>query len=359
MAIPVYMNADGVSLLIGKHTYRLSKSHVNYEKVLALLRRNASESKLLPLVDVRTALDGKRFSAGKNYFFFPSDREDRFVHAKFDWAEDPIRLERNLSRNVSKVIKSGLPYENALRFASKLYQNPSCLTVSRLFSYLETYELPILENGNFFAYVRVANDFLDAETGANNSAGCVVKVPRNSVTEQADDDGLRVCPYGFLDQFFKRISDLEVPNSFDRIVTVEVNPKDVVYVPTSDESQSLKVCEYLASSPVKASYLPEVSEWVSGDHDPKWVETMFDRVVAFYRLFYAPRRVNDFVSIPDSVVTTGDITAELMEEFDRAARETFPELQPIGPLTEEDIDAALRMSVDSPKELIGLLSQVC
>lgn len=356
----VYMNADGINLLIGKHSYHVGKDHANYERILALIRRKAKDKVLLPLVSVRKGLALKKFGGTRDYFFL-RDGKERVIYAKFSWAKEPIRMEPRLSRYVESLIKKDFPVDSALAFAKRLYRNPSYLAVARLFGFIERHRLPIEKDGTFLAFVRVGHDFFDVESGTfDNSVGSKLRVARNAVPdyESEADHGFHVCPFDYLDDFLPKEFDISPANPFDRKMVVKVDPADVVFVPGSGDRPMVKVCAYEVVDQTRQDLAEVISPWLVGKHDPRWILETFDRVAKFYRLFFAPKRVIDFNVLPDSVLSPGDITAAMIYAFISEVRAEFPEIQAKGSLTKDDVADAIKDAIDSPKALMAILSQM-
>lgn len=134
----------------------------------------------------------------------------------------------------------GLDYKPLVKFAYKLMQNPSMVSIRELFMFLSKNKQPITEDGDFLAYKRVGDDFKDLYSHTfDNSVGKVVKMPR----AQVDDDRTRTCSNG-----------LHVANwhyaQFDYcagqgvVLAVKVNPADVVSVPPDYNESKMRVCGY-------------------------------------------------------------------------------------------------------------------
>jgi hypothetical protein len=99
--------------------------------------------------------------------------------------------------------------------------------------------LPITDNGNFLAYKAVREDYTDKYTGKFlNTIDAVLEMPRNKV----DDDKNVGCSYGF------HAGTIEYAKQFSggcgHIMLVEINPSDVVSIPTDCEFQKLRTCKY-------------------------------------------------------------------------------------------------------------------
>lgn len=127
-----------------------------------------------------------------------------------------------------------------LKFVYRLRLNPSSRAVNELYTFLEHKCLPFTESGTFLAYKAVRADYHDKHSGRfDNSVGNVLEMPRNKV----DDNKEIGCSYGF------HAGTLEYASGFafdvdDKIVLVEIDPADVVSIPTDCEFQKLRTCRY-------------------------------------------------------------------------------------------------------------------
>lgn len=126
-----------------------------------------------------------------------------------------------------------------LKFLYRLRLNPSSRAVNELYTFLEHKCLPFTDSGTFIAYKAVRNNYHDKHSGKfDNSVGNTLEMPRNKV----DDDKLVGCSYGF------HAGSLEYALDFasgdDKVVLVEIDPADVVSIPTDCEFQKLRTCRY-------------------------------------------------------------------------------------------------------------------
>lgn len=146
-----------------------------------------------------------------------------------------------LSRKIIKFQQDNLPYEPLVRFAENLQKNSSYRAVNELFQFLEKNDHPITENGCFIAYKKVREDFKDAYTGTlDNSPGTVVEMPRNQVNE----DPTQTCSYGLHVANWYYAHSIYQAGSNANMLEVEVDPADVVAVPTDYDQAKMRVCKY-------------------------------------------------------------------------------------------------------------------
>ncbi len=144
-----------------------------------------------------------------------------------------------IATRVLSFLEHGMDCVYLFKFILKLNLNPSKRAVDELYTFLDHKNLPITENGNFMAYKAVRADYTDKYTGKFlNTVGSVLEMPRNKV----DDDKNIGCSYGF------HAGTVEYAKNFmDRdghLMLVEINPADVVSIPTDCQFQKLRTCKY-------------------------------------------------------------------------------------------------------------------
>ena len=151
--------------------------------------------------------------------------------------DEPVHS--TLANRVLSFLEAGLDCVHLFKFILKLNLNPSKRAVDELYTFLEHRALPITDNGNFLAYKAVREDYSDKYTGKFiNTIDAVLEMPRNKV----DDDKNVGCSYGF------HAGTIEYAKQFSggcgHIMLVEINPSDVVSIPTDCEFQKLRTCKY-------------------------------------------------------------------------------------------------------------------
>lgn len=163
-----------------------------------------------------------------------------------------------LSNKIVRFSNEGLPFQPLLKFAEKLSLNPSFRAVNELFSFLEKNDHPITETGNFIAYKRVKEDFTDIYSGTfDNSVGKTVEILRN----QVDEDSSRTCSNGLHVANWDYAHTQYGSNNreSDIMLEVEVNPADVVAIPSDYNNSKMRVCRYTVLGIVTIPYEPSES----------------------------------------------------------------------------------------------------
>jgi hypothetical protein len=162
---------------------------------------------------------------------------------------------------------ASLPYSSLVAFIRKLRLNPSFNARKQLFSFLTHNGHPLTESGNFIAYRGVRADFTDVHSGQfDQTIGTVNEMDRGEV----DDNPNNTCSAGL------HVACYSYANGFGSVtVEVEVNPADVVCVPTDYNGTKMRVCKYRVvgvSKGVRADLIAEDysdgSDEESDDCDP-------------------------------------------------------------------------------------------
>lgn len=183
-----------------------------------------------------------------------------------------------LGNKIVRFSNEGLPFQPLLKFAENLQANPSYRSVNELFFFLEKNDHPITENGCFIAYKRINEDMTDIRTGTfDNSAGQVVKMPRNQVDEDSSrtcSSGLHVSNWNYAHQHYHSGTGV--------LIEVEVNPADVVAVPSDYNESKMRVCSYKVLGIVSQPFEPEeVFRQVDADYQEEIEEVEEDSCGSF------------------------------------------------------------------------------
>jgi hypothetical protein len=178
-----------------------------------------------------------------------------------------------VASRILDFLAEGVDCVPIFKFITKLNLNPSSRAVNELYTFLEHKFLPVTDNGNFLAYKALRSDFTDVHSGKfDNNVGNVLEMPRNKV----DDNKEAGCSYGF------HAGTLEYARGFrpfnGKLVVVEINPADVVSIPTDCECQKLRTCKYMVHSEYEVpledlTYESHYSTDDDEDVDREWEDT--------------------------------------------------------------------------------------
>ena len=121
-------------------------------------------------------------------------------------------------------------------FFKNVADNPNKESQADLANFLLRNALPITDRGTFLAYRYVNDKFYDCHTGTmDNMIGNSVEMDRDhcdSNREVTCSHGLHVCHYSYL------------ANNGTTHLVVEINPRDVVAVPTDYNGAKMRVCRF-------------------------------------------------------------------------------------------------------------------
>ena len=233
-----------VSAVLDGTLYVADSSHPNFDDIVNGLLDGEPESDVADLFDIEGAVSRQfevlservSFKRGKVYF-------------------DGDLVDSVLSDQIARFIEQGEGYEPLVKFMENAYQNPNEHSREQLFTWLRDRDFAITEDGNFLAYKSVYsgnddNDFdyrsvsagraivngVDYTGQIPQSIGSVVEMPRSEVQH----DPRVGCHTGL------HAGTLEYASTFggDTVLLVEINPRDVVSVPTDCNAQKIRTCRY-------------------------------------------------------------------------------------------------------------------
>lgn len=154
-----------------------------------------------------------------------------------------MRIDNAMTKRLISSMHDGKPFLPLLNFFRKLMKNPDQNVVDQLYGFMMHNDIEILENGNFIAWKRVTSDFKDMYTRKiDNSVGATVKMPREDVVvdpTRTCAPGLHVCAKSYLPHY---------GGGCGQIIATEVDPMNVVAVPTDYDNAKMRVCEYVSRS---------------------------------------------------------------------------------------------------------------
>lgn len=163
-------------------------------------------------------------------------------------------LHNSLTKRILKLMTEGFPFNSMLKFLENLMQNPNFHAVNELYNFLVNRNLPITENGCFLAYKAVRSDYMDWHSGTiSNKVG---ETPPRLERNEVDDDRRKECSNGY------HVGAIEYVSDFHRgeghVIIVEVNPADVICVPSEEQFTKCRVCFYTVVGEMDGELLAQV-----------------------------------------------------------------------------------------------------
>lgn len=165
---------------------------------------------------------------------------------------DNAPVHNALTEQVVRFIQNGVEdFKPLINFFEKVQSNPNDHSREQLFSWLDGRDFTILPNGNFVGYkgVKVVDgDYFSISHGTAisdgmeytgaipNPIGATVEMNRDNVQHDPSvgcHTGLHVGTWSYAHDFAQ-----------GAVLKVEVNPRDVVSVPTDCNYQKLRTCRY-------------------------------------------------------------------------------------------------------------------
>ena len=169
---------------------------------------------------------------------------------------DGDEVESRLTRHIVDMIKGGDDnFGGYVAFLENLNANPSRKSRKGLFRFLEKHSLTITPDGCFVAFKGVGPDGKSVTAGSEdvtitladgtvevhkghipNPLGATVEMPRSLV----DPDRNMTCSVGL------HVANERYATSWGtKLLTITVNPRDVVEVPTDSNSEKIRVHRYM------------------------------------------------------------------------------------------------------------------
>lgn len=240
--------------------FQADSKHPHFEEIVR--RLEAGDESVFDLFDVKGGLASRLTSLSDRVSY---DGENILFDG--DVQSGP------LADHLLRCIEAGTQnYAPVVRFWEKVAQNPDKRSREQLFTWLQSHDFTITEDGDILGYKGVktvkdgftsisqGNAFVDGvlEHGAiSNPLGAVVTMPRSEVK----NDPNTACHKGL------HVGDWSYASGFAQgaVLEVHVNPRDVVSIPISD-ARKMRCCRYRV---VKVRTAPS-KDAISAANDDGW-----------------------------------------------------------------------------------------
>lgn len=158
-----------------------------------------------------------------------------------------------LATILATMYQSGANVSDFERFIENVLRNPDQTAVSGLYRFITTNRMPLTPAGKILAYKIVGPNYMDLYAGKHrNRPGDVPTEPREKcVSDPAVccAFGLHFCSLGYLLQSGYGSS------SNNRLMLIEIDPADVVSVPTTYDDLKGRCCKYTVVSELDKSQI--------------------------------------------------------------------------------------------------------
>lgn len=257
-----------VTVLVPGHgLLSAAESHPNFTTILDLLLsdEDLDPDEFARLFDVSVAVAehfenlSERVSVSAGRVFFDGD-------------EQHDAITKQIVRFLDEDVQNWVPLVN---FMEKVASNPVLHSREQLYDWLNAHDFTLTRDGNIVGYkgvVKLEDGTLVSQwTGRAivdgqrhqgqipNAIGTVIEMPRSEVAHdpaEACSTGLHVGTYGYAESYAR-----------GAMLEVEVNPRDVVSVPTDAAGEKVRVCRYRVLSIIDAPHTAAVLDDEDDDYD--------------------------------------------------------------------------------------------
>lgn len=221
------VTATGATIFTGGKTYQVPLDHANYSKILDAIR--ADQWHLVEdLADLRAGLVKWMTQNFSGNFKLVGDRLS-YRDYTFGFA---------VTNKALTMIERGMDAKPLLRFLANVILNPSHSAREELLMFCEANGFMISSNGMIVAYKSVRGDYFDKHSGKHRyMVGDVVTMERGECDDRRDvtcSTGLHFAAYNYAANF---------GGGDDRLMVIEVNPRDVVAIPADYHNEKGRACQ--------------------------------------------------------------------------------------------------------------------
>jgi hypothetical protein len=250
---PFTQSDKGLSIMIDGQPRVFGVSHPSYASIISELE-SGNDDAVRTLVDVRRDVANRTLGRVQilNNTILVGGRE---VTGKL------------VNRILEMVSRGSAAVDGYIRFLDNLMINPSKVAIDELYLFIEACDLPITPEGNFLAYKRVKGDYTDIYTGTiSNAIGEEPLMDRNEVDDRRENtcsQGLHFCSYTYLPSYGGWASN-------NRVMVVEVNPANVVSIPSDYNNAKGRTWTYRV--------VGEIEDWEANQITPYFTEEFSDEI---------------------------------------------------------------------------------
>jgi len=257
-----------ITLFEGGQMFIADQSHANYQAIVAAVTAGEPAGHLFDVakfVEQKFTKLSDRVSVKGNTVYFDND---------------PVKS--TLTDQILDFLSADLDVAPLLKFWEKIAANPNEHSREQLFNWLEGSNFTIDTDGDIVAYkgVRGTGPFTSINHGTAivngvvhegaipQDIGDIVEMPRSKVQHDPNtgcSTGLHAGTYGYASGF-----------GYGKVLTVKINPADVVSVPTDCSAAKMRVCRYkvVGETDAELDLLCDSEDEVDLGYDiGDWVET--------------------------------------------------------------------------------------
>ena len=217
----------------------ITDEHPGFENILTALTDGSADSKIKGLLDPANAIYGKVSTLSERV---------RLVGGTLTFDGDPIDGPiADFIVNIVQTSDNTDSYQAWINFLEKLGTNPSEESKSHLFKFMTAHGITVTKDGDIVLYKGVNADGTSVHAGPGivngeamnghlpNEVGSTLEIPRSKVDTNrgvACSTGLHAGTHRYASSFAPRL------------LTVVINPRDVVSVPSDSNDEKVRVSRY-------------------------------------------------------------------------------------------------------------------
>jgi hypothetical protein len=259
-------NGDGtgnVTVFVAGQTYVAFEDHPNFDLIKEAVVQE-DDYVIQELFDISLAVSAKLQQLSPRV---------SVANSRIYLDEEPV--DNTLSRQAVRFLdEENEDWKGLVRFYENCQDNPDSNSAEQLYDWLTSQgEFTITDAGNLIGYKGLTNDYFSIHSGEATVDGEVIKgripnkvgsyITMNRSTVMNDPaNGCSVGLHVGTDSFAKRFGN-------GVTVAVEVNPRDVVSVPTDCNAEKMRVCGYRVKEAVSEPYKAAVIK-SSGGYRANW-----------------------------------------------------------------------------------------
>jgi hypothetical protein len=268
-------DSQNITVIVDGEMYVADSNHnPNFEQIVEKVR--AGDSSVVELFDL-----------------------ERLVSKKFEKLSERVAIRNSniyfdgsvvngvLAQQVLRFLDDGVDdWQPLVLFWEKLAQNPNPHSREQLYRWLNDRNFQISKTGNIVGFkgAKVAADgsYLSIHAGPAivndeemngfipNAVGSVIEMPREDVQFDSGigcSTGLHVGTYNYAKGFARGV-----------VLTVSVNPRDVVSVPTDCNDEKLRVCRYKVVNDTPVEWSGSVSDVEDEDYEDDYEDEEYEEL---------------------------------------------------------------------------------
>lgn len=260
MSFPYIIQGNNITVVIDGKPHTVASSHPTFARLKEAVKVDDWDT-VEDLIEPKKTI----LKYGKGHVSIQGD--------KLFWKNE--EMHNSLTMRIINMLQEGFSVEPMVAFMENLMSNPSKRAVNELYGFLEKNQLPITPDGHFLAYKKVRETYMDihSDTMLNKpqylltaaekaqlpytergvtaeivNGETVLSMERNRVDDNKDrtcSEGLHFCGMSYLNHFGN--------STTDRIVVLEINPADVVSIPSDYNDAKGRTCRYVVLSDLNVS----------------------------------------------------------------------------------------------------------